>query len=406
MSTTRRQFLQTTLGASTVIALDATLPALWQRVSAAETSTENVLVVVQLSGGNDGLNTVVPLKNADYRKQRPTLAISADDALGVSDDLGLHPEMRGCADLLEDNKLSIVQGVGYPNPNRSHFESMDIWHTCRRKDSPRSEGWLGRFLNTAAPTSDALALHLGEEKQPLALTSEKIRVPSVASLDRFKLNAGEDGKLRTAIGDLSSLQRGDGSALLNFLQTSTTSALAASERITQARAEYSTPVEYPDNKLAEKLRTVAQLIEAGLQTRVYYVALNGFDTHSQQAAAHAALLGQFSSAVNAFVRDVDHHGHGDRVLVMSFSEFGRRVKENASEGTDHGAAGPMLLAGNKVKSGLIGDHPSLDDLVDGDLKFHTDFRQIYATVLQRWLGCQSRDVLGGDYKPVELLATS
>jgi uncharacterized protein (DUF1501 family) len=402
VSTTRRRFLQTTLGASAAISLDAALPSLWSNVAAAEANTDNVLVVVQLSGGNDGLNTIVPYKNSAYRKNRQNVAIAESDVLRIDDELGFHPSMQGCADLLEDGKLAILQGIGYPNPNRSHFESMDIWHSCRRKGSPRPEGWLGRYLDaTASRNGDAPAMHLGEEKQPLALTSQKIRVPSVASLDRFRLDDKDNKQLRAAIGDLSSKQR-SGSDLLGFIQTSTTSALAVSERIEQASAKYESGVEYPDNKLGEKLRTVAQLIDAGLKTRVYYMALDGFDTHSQQPAAHAALLGQLSSAASAFIGDINHHGHGDRVVLMSFSEFGRRVQENASEGTDHGAAGPMLLAGNKVTPGLTGDHPSLTDLVDGDLKFHTDFRQVYAAVLEKWLECQSKPILDGDFQPVDV----
>jgi len=403
--TTRRRFLQTTLGTSAAISLEGTLPAFWNAVAAAEAGNDRVLVVVQLSGGNDGLNTIIPYKHSAYRKNRPAIGIPANQVLRINDELGFHPSMQGCADLLEDGKLAVVQGVGYPNPNRSHFESMDIWHTCQRKGSPRQEGWLGRYLNVASPQSvDAPALHLGAEKQPLALTSQKIRVPSIASLDRFRLDDENNQKLRSAIGDVTAAKRPASSPLLGFIQTSTTSALAASERIKQARAKYTTPVAYPDSKLAEKLRTTAQLIDAGLQTRVYYMTLESFDTHSQQPAAHAALLNQLSSAVAAFIRDLNHHGHGDRVLLMSFSEFGRRVAENASEGTDHGAAGPMLVAGNKVQAGPLGEHPSFDDLLNGDLKFHTDFRQVYAAILEQWLGCDSQPVLGGKFEPAKLIS--
>ena len=284
-----------------------------------------------------------------------------------------------------------MQGVGYPNPNRSHFESMDVWHTCQRKGSPRSTGWLGRFLDASQKSADvdAPAIHVGSEKQPLALAADHVRVPSFGSPESFRLQDGGNRQLGDAIRALANGGKEPSDPLLGFLQSSTTSALAASERIAEALRDYKTPVTYPESALATRLKTIAQLIDAGLKTRVYYVELDGFDTHSQQAAAHAALLQQLGGAVRAFVEDVAHHGHGDRTLVMSFSEFGRRVAENASEGTDHGAAAPMFLAGSRVRGGLVGEHPSLNDLDDGDLKFHTDFRQVYATLLERWLGWSS-----------------
>jgi uncharacterized protein (DUF1501 family) len=333
------------------------------------------------------------------------LAIPLGDVLKINDSIGFHPSARGLAELLEIGQLAVVQGVGYPNPNRSHFESMDVWHTCQRKGTPRSTGWLGRCLDATRQVTDvdAPAIHVGFEKQPLALAAEFVRVPSFGSPETFRLRDGESQQLGEAIRDLANCRPGPADPLLGFLQSSTTSALAASERIAAALRDYDTPVTYPDSDLAVRLKTVAQLIDAGLKSRVYYVELDGFDTHSLQAAAHAALLRQLGDAVHAFVDDIAHHGHGDRTLVMSFSEFGRRVAENASAGTDHGAAAPMFLAGSRVRAGLVGEHPSLDDLDDGDLKFHTDFRQVYATLLDRWLGWSSDAVLGGEYMPLDML---
>jgi uncharacterized protein (DUF1501 family) len=366
---------------------------------------DTILVVVQLTGGNDGLNTVVPYNHDEYRKARPKLAIPAKDVLKINDMIGLHPSARGFSDLLEAGKLAVVQGVGYPNPNRSHFESMDVWHTCQRKGNPRSTGWLGRFLDASreAADVDAPAIHVGFEKQPLALAAENVRVPSFGSPESFRLQDGGSRRLRDAICALANRDQGPADPLLGFLQSSTTSALAASERIAEALHDYRTQVTYPESQLATRLKSVAQLIDAGLKTRIYYVELDGFDTHSQQAAAHAALLRQLGGAVRAFIKDVAHHGHGDRTLVMSFSEFGRRVAENASAGTDHGAAAPMFLAGSRVRAGLVGEHPSLNDLDDGDVKFHTDFRQVYATLLERWLGWSSASVLGGEFKSIDVL---
>jgi len=401
---TRRDFLKTTAEASALISIGAAAPAfLRQAVAAsADSRSENVLVVVQLSGGNDGLNTVIPFREPAYRRGRPTLAVPESRVLKIDDDAGFHPEARGLADLLEDNRLAIVQGVGYPQPNRSHFESTDIWHTCRRKGDPRTTGWLGRYLDGAAASlgSDAAAMHLGHEKQPLALAADRIRTPSVASLDRFRLRDGGDQQLLAAVSELATTARPPGDDLLGFVQSSTTSALDASRRVDEARQGYQTPITYPNNALADKLRIVAQLIDAGLSTRVYYVQLDGFDTHSQQAPAHQTLLAQLGDSLAAFLNDVNHHGHGGRVLAMVFSEFGRRVAENASEGTDHGAAAPMFLAGAPVNAGFIGPHPSLDDLEDGDLKFHTDFRQVYAEVLDRWLETDSESVIGARFAHV------
>jgi uncharacterized protein (DUF1501 family) len=407
---TRRSFLQSALGSSAVISLGATAPAFFQQAIAGDSAAkETILVVVQLSGGNDGLNTVVPFEDPVYQQNRPTLAIRAADGLAIQDGLGFHPAARGLADLLEDDQLAIVQGVGYPNPNHSHFESMDIWHTCqrKRKESPRNTGWLGRYLDDAAAATggDPAGLHLGAEKQPLALAAETTRVPSISSLERFRLQDGADGDVSSTIGRLSRAARDSGDPLLSFIQTSTTAALDASRRVEQAQRDYQTPIEYPEHDLGTKLRTVAQLIDAGLKSRVYYVQLDGFDTHSQQAGAHAALLGRLGGAVSAFIKDVAHHGHGERVLVMAFSEFGRRVKENASEGTDHGAAAPLFLAGGKVRAGLHGQAVNLTDLQDGDLKFQTDFRRVYATVLDNWLGVPSQTILGAEHKPLDVLST-
>jgi uncharacterized protein (DUF1501 family) len=410
MQSSRRKFLATLAGGSAVVSLSGNLPSFLARAAATQTSSvgDTILVVVQLTGGNDGLNTVIPYSHDVYRKNRPKLAIGPDDVLRIDDAIGLHPKARGLSELLESGNLAIIQGVGYPNPNRSHFESMDIWHTCRRKGSSRATGWLGRYLDASHKSSDvdAPAIHVGAEKQPLALAAEDVRVPSFSSLDSFRLKERGTAELGEAIRNMAGPRSNVSDPLIGFLQSSTSSALATSDRIAAALRDYKTPIKYPQSTLAERLKTVAQLIDADLETRVYYVELDGFDTHSQQAAAHGGLLQQFGGAVQAFVEDVSHHGHGDRLVVMSFSEFGRRVAENASEGTDHGAAAPMFLAGSHLRAGLIGDHPSLDDLEDGDVKFHTDFRQVYATLLDRWLGWSSKAVLGDNFMPIDMFRTN
>jgi uncharacterized protein (DUF1501 family) len=308
--------------------------------------------------------------------------------------------MSGMSELYRAGQLAIVQGVGYPSPNLSHFESMDIWHTCRLKEQRSDEGWLGRFLDhTFDPhRADPLAMHVGRDKQPYALAARHVRTPSVGSLDDFHLHTGGQTEAGETIRQLNESSPGSDDGLLNFIQSSTRSALTTSQRLEIARRDYRTPIEYPTTDLGQKLRIVAQLIHAGLSTRVYYMELDGFDTHSQQGEAHAALLREFSAGVKAFLDDTARQQFADRVLVLSFSEFGRRVAENASEGTDHGAAAPVFLAGIRVKGGLVGAHPNLADLDEGgDLKFHTDFRRVYATVLERWLNCPSEGPMGGRY---------
>jgi uncharacterized protein (DUF1501 family) len=401
----RRTFLRSSAAASAVLTFGGPAPAALT-AAALRSASQRILVVIELAGGNDGLNTIVPYLDDTYRKLRPRMALKQSDVFEIADDLGFHPALRGFADLLEAGRLAIVQGVGYPEPNRSHFESMDIWHTCQRKEEVRTDGWLGRMLdaNAASAGSDPGGLHLGHDKQPFALMSRSVRVPSIRSLKEFHLRGTEDALFKAAVQQLADARRGDGNGLLDFVQSSTSSALAASERLESTGKSYKSSVTYPQAPLAEKLQTVAKLIASGLNTSVYYVQLDGFDTHSQQPEAHQGLLRQLGDGVKAFLDDIDALQQSERVTVMAFSEFGRRVEENASEGTDHGTAGPMFLAGAKVKPGLIGAHPSLSDLKDGDLQHHTDFRQVYATVLTKWFDCDADAILKGRFKPVDAFA--
>lgn len=406
--TNRRRFLQTSGSGALAIGVGAAMPScLLDAAESATTDEEHILVVIQLSGGNDGLNTVVPYADDAYRAARPRLAVPKSDVLTVDEKLGFHPSLRGMKDLLDDGQLAVVQGVGYQNPNRSHFESMDIWHTCVRKDQPRTNGWLGRSLEQlpSVDGGDVPALHLGDQQQPFALASETVRVPTVKELKEFQLRGSDPQALRQLLGGLpGSDDSGDPDSLLGFLRSSTKGAISASRRVTEAAEGYQTEVSYPQSRLAEKLRVVAQLIDAGMKTRVYYLQLDGFDTHAQQGEAHAILLREWSDAVSAFVKDMKAHDHDGRVCVMTFSEFGRRVAENASEGTDHGAAGPMFLCGGGLNSGLIGKAPSLTDLEQGDLKHKIDFRSVYASVLEDWLGTAADPILGGHYESVPIFA--
>lgn len=413
MQASRRRFLQTTLGSSTLVSCGLSVPQFLARSAcAAESGTgrskdqDKVLVVVQLTGGNDGLNTVIPFADDGYGRNRFALRVPTQQVLKIDGHVGLHPRMQGMRKLIESSRLGIVQGVGYPNPDRSHFRSMDIWNSAQRNVEHPRDGWLGRTLQQSKydAGTDVPALHLGSDELPLALASRQLAVPSIESMDGFQLRADDGSVPLATLKTLAEIRRPAGASLLDFLCRSTLNAYAASQQVQHALKESKSAASYPANfSLASKLKTVAQLIDAGLGTRIYYVSLAGFDTHANQQQTHGNLLAELSESLSAFVADLDGRGHLDRVLLLAFSEFGRRVHENASQGTDHGTAAPVFLAGGKVQAGLIGKHPSLADLDAGDLKFHTDFRSVYAAVLDGWLGCSSHDVLGEKFAPAPVL---
>ncbi len=362
-------------------------------------SGETILVVVQLTGGNDGLNTVIPFADPKYRAGRPALRQDASDVLSINEDLAFHPSMNGFAKLLEAGQLAVIQGVGYPNPNRSHFTSMDIWHKATM-DMREAYGWLGRTFPHLSPSG---GMYLGDQEAPLAVYGATGYAPSLASLEDFQLRVGDDPAKREVIANLAASGTAPDDDLLQFLRSSSQQTYAAAERLQEVTTQYSTPTTYPESPLAGRLKLVAQLIDAGAGERVYYTALDGFDTHSGQAISHGSLLETFSSALSAFHEDLEHHGHGNRVVSMVFSEFGRRVAENGSQGTDHGCAAPMFLVGSQVATGVHGAHPSLEDLDEGDLKHHTDFRSVYATLLENWLHVPSQEILLGQYDTLPLL---
>ena len=403
----RRTFNSNCLKSATALAIGTSAPSGWIQ-SLASTLTEQtasqgkVLVVIQLTGGNDGLNSIIPFSNELYYKSRPKLAISKESVLTINPDVGLHPSLRGIASLIEGKNFCVLQGVGYPNPNRSHFESMDIWHSCQRKNSRGSEGWLGRYFsqNKQFDNADSLGLHLGSEQLPMALVARGVQTPSIASIEQIRWKgksqstmSGSEAQSNPAEKSLQDIE----SSLLDFVSASTSAAMLASERLEKALASPDSSGDFPDSQLGQKLKIISRLLLAGLKTRVYYVTLDGFDTHANQLAAHAGLLRQWSEALHSFHKRLNSAGLGDRVLALTFSEFGRRVAENASQGTDHGAAAPVFLSGPKLENNVVGTHPSLSDLDDGDLKFNIDFRSVYATLIEDWLGTSSKSVLTEEY---------
>ena len=399
----RRDFLKV----SSLVGLGATVPTFLARTAFAAPDAskpgakDTILVVVQLTGGNDGLNTVIPYKDDLYSSYRPTIKVPADQVKKINDSLGLHPSLDGLAGLLEDKALCVVQGVGYPNPSQSHFRSMDIWQAGSMAES-LTEGWVGKALK--AMNSPAFHVAGNNESAPLALNGSPARVPSITSIEDFQLKmADKAGK--KVIEDAA--KSGGKPGLLDFVQKTALNTYASSQKLQEVGKNYQPKVPYPATGLANRLKLCAQLIDAGLGARVFYVSIDGFDTHANQGAAqgaHANLLAEVSGAITAFYKDMAARGNKDRLCIMTFSEFGRRAKENGSKGTDHGSGAPMFLVGGKVKPGAVGEHPSLKDLEMGNLKFGTDFRQVYATVLDQWLGVPSKDVIGSGFKPVEVFA--
>jgi uncharacterized protein (DUF1501 family) len=407
MTTNRRAFLRNSLATGSLVAWGLNVPGFLNRTALAAPpagkpgAKDTILVVIEMTGGNDGLNTVVPFKDPEYAKLRPTLKLPENQLKKINDWIALHPQLTGLAELLQDNALCVAQGVGYPNPTESHFRSMDIWQTAAPKEV-LTEGWLGKALK-ALPGTPAFHLKHANEGSPLAVEGAPLRVPSISTLQEFQLQlaaaSGADKKNQREVIEGAVKASSGTPGLLDFVQRTAANTYASSRRLQEIGTNYEPKSPYPQTELANRLRLAAQLIDADLGARIFYVSIGNFDTHAAQAQTHANLLGQLSGAMTAFFKDLAARGHRDRVLMMTFSEFGRRAKENGSRGTDHGSAAPMFLVGGKVKAGVVGDHPSLTKLDHGNLTFHTDFRQVYAAILDNWLGVSSKTVLGGEFKP-------
>ena len=427
MNSTRREFLRRTLGGSAFLTFSGAVPGFLSSTALAAGSgagkADRVLVVIQLSGGNDGLNTVVPFEDDAYHRARPTLRMKPEQVHKLEAGLGLHPEMPAFLRLYREGHLSIVQGVGYPNSNRDHGPAMRDWHTAKpteesgRSGSPMAmmagdtsssshltdTGWVGRALDCLGEFNRGVpGLFAGRIRPPWSVRSERVFVPAVRGLDSWLLSppGGPDAESRFAqdIAELAGVSRADATEpLLEFARRVTLEACAANRRLEAVLRERND--KYPGFPLARTLRTIAELMRADLGVRMYFAELGGgeiggFDTHAGQAMNHGALLRELSESVAAFLDDLRRDGLLDSVLVMTFSEFGRTLTENGRHGTGHGAAAPMFVAGGKVKGGLVGAHPSLTQLDNDAPPFHTDFRRVYATVLESWLELDSEAVLG------------
>ncbi len=435
---TRREFLRGTVLGS---ALSWTVPTFLANTfaslhaDAADSATQivtgkdsNILVVLQMAGGNDGLNMVVPFADDNYHKARPRLGIAKKDVLQLNDTVGLHPGMTGLKELYDAGQLGVVQGVGYPNPNRSHFRSTEIWQTASDANRFEATGWLGRYFDNACSGCDpAVAVAIsGQMPQAFAAKRPKGICFSNPQNYRFiksdrpepgekdmteesfrKLNESDAAQMENSGGTIAMLNgpAPHNGSPLDFIERTALDAQVSSDEIRAIAGKSENKATYPGSQLANSLKLVAKLIGGGMATRIYYVSQGGYDTHTNQAGAHERLLTDLGDAVKAFVADLKAQGNFERVLIMTFSEFGRRVSENASGGTDHGAAAPMFVIGNKVKGGLLGKYPSLApaDLLNGDLKYHVDFRGVYATVLESWLRTKSAPVLGRQFTPLPIV---
>lgn len=428
---TRRLFMQRGLA---MLAVAPTIPSFLDQTVLAMTNRAElsgvqqpsgkdgkILVVVQLGGGNDGMSMIIPYGDDAYHNARSIIGHEANDVLKINNYIGLHPNMGPLKSLYDDGHLGIVQGVGYPNPNRSHFRSTDIWESAQPERNVVTSGWVGRYFDNTCPGSDPRVGVAMGSAMPLAMQGEKVMPLSFERPESYRYQ-GHDR------ADYEKLYRADqhgGSIFmpntlaetskykkktqvsaneqLDFLERTAMDAQVSSDQILRMTKNHRHESTYPNNEFGNSMQTIAAMIGGGLPTRVYYATLGGFDTHADQKPRHDRLMTELSAGLKAFWDDMKKQGNDERVLCMTFSEFGRRVQQNASGGTDHGTAAPMLLMGPKIQPGLLGRYPSLTDLDHGDLKYNTDFRGVYATILQNWMETPSKPILGQQFQTLPIL---
>jgi uncharacterized protein (DUF1501 family) len=374
----------------------------------AQASGDRTLIVIQMAGGNDGLSTVIPIGDPLYHQVRPTLAIPDAEVLPLDTRLGLHPNLAPLKQLWDGGHMAIIEGVGYPNQSLSHFQAMDIWQTLDLSGAG-SEGWLGKLVSGWVDQDGHpfKALDIGVQTAQ-ALASISAPVPTLANVNTYRLypdpadTDNGNARLQALMKLYNSYPKTSPYAAL--LDTTALSAQDGSRQLHDADAQYRAAVTYPTGPFAAGLKILAEAIVEGLGLRVGYVTLGGFDTHANQQVTHNTLMKILADGLSAFYTDLSNHGKADTVVIMTWSEFGRRVEENGSLGTDHGTAAPMFVLGNPVNRGIFGEPPSLSSLDNtGNLKYTTDFRSVYATVLDRWLGASSQDVLGGSFGSQDFL---
>jgi uncharacterized protein (DUF1501 family) len=376
----------------------------------AANTKDPVLVILQLSGGNDALNTVIPYSNPLYRDNRPKVGIPEDQVLAINDSIGFHPAMGPIKKLYDEGKVAIIQGIGYPKPSRSHFRSMDIWHTCE-PEKVGNEGWVGRAIRDLDPKKENVLTGVNFGRGlPRAMAVAGVPVASVGNLETYGVLTGIEAEDQRTMA-LETFSRtyepmlGKGPVLSYFAQTGL-DALKGADILSTAVDNYSSTVKYGNDDVAQYMKNIVQTNLANLGTRILYTTApyNSFDTHAGELANHTRLWTQTSQAIAAFYDDLKEHNVTDNVVLFVFTEFGRRVHDNGS-GTDHGAGGHAFVIGDPVKGGLYGEYPSLEagKLMEGDLHFNNDFRGTYATLLERWMGLDSKPIVGGTFEQLDFL---
>lgn len=398
MSQSRRDFLKRSALVTAGTMLIPNFLSAFEQAKQLQATNGKRLVVIQLSGGNDGLNTVVPYQNDIYYRSRPSLAIQPQEVLKLNHELGLNPALSGLKSLYDDGLLSVINSVGYPNPDRSHFRSMDIWHTGSSAKEYWQTGWVGRLLDAHCGNTCEQA-HLAievDESLSLALKGEKIK--GLATQDVKKLyRTTQDKGLRHLAKKYPELVD-EHDHEVAYLYKTMAETFSSADYIYEKSKVYRSKEAYPKNQLGRNLKSIAELIISGSSTKVYYASFSGFDTHANQKNQQARLLTNYSEAVTALVKDLKKNGFLDDTLIMTFSEFGRRVAQNASNGTDHGTANNVFLMGGKLKkAGAFNNAPNLSDLDEGDLKYQVDFRSIYASILDDWMNVDAQQVLNGKF---------
>jgi uncharacterized protein (DUF1501 family) len=423
MTLNRRDWLKSTVGTPALLALTPLVPPILSRAAwaaaAAPDRSDNVLVVMQLSGGNDGLNTVVPFADDHYGRHRSTLRLAERDLHKLDASLGFHPEFAAVSKLYQEGRAAVIQGVGYPQSSRDHDAAMRDWHTARPGETACQTGWVGRAIDLAAGSGDPSVpgVFVGPIAKPFALQAEQQIVPALGALgaghlqglERLRRQSQRWQELAGPPGGAGQTAGASANPLLELAADNLQAASIGGERLEAVLRQADGGSDYPPFQIASQLAAVVQLIRAELGIRIFFVELGGggiggFDNHANQRDNHAALLRQMSHSIAAFVSDLQRAELLDRVVLMTFSEFGRTLVENGRRGTDHGDAAPVFLFGGRLRGGLVGSHPRLDQLVEGAPESHTDFRRVYATVLDRWLGLDSTAVLGRRYEPLDVFA--
>lgn len=403
---TRRDFLRASGGALGVIAFSGFAPSLLARAALTQTPRaerdRTILVLIQLAGGNDGLNTIIPHADDNYHRLRPNLAIQPGDTLPLADGLGFHPSCDSMRRLFNDGKLSIIQNVGYPNPNRSHFRSSEIWETSTDSDTIGHTGWVGRYFDNACSgrdSQDPLGVHIGDTV-PQVFSSREVH--NVFGLQRYGRVAQQDRDNIALLENLITNTTEPESA--SYLRHTMMDALVTEKRVQTMIDQYRPSGRYPGSSLGQSLQRVAALIAGGMETRIYFVSQGGYDTHANQLNNHARLLGDLSGSLAAFQQDLETKKLDDQVLSMTFSEFGRRPYENSSAGTDHGTAAPLFVVGSSIRETLVGERPILPEVGSNrDVEYSTDFRQVYSTVVEKWLDADPEPVIGTRHEAMKFI---